>query len=60
MSDSLLVRGGRIVDPSQEIDAVGDLLIRDGIVSSVSLGGQKDGALQDSTILEAAGLVVSR
>lgn len=59
MSDSLLVRGGRIVDPSQEIDAVGDVLIRDGIVSSVSFGRQKSIALHDSTILEATGLVVS-
>jgi dihydroorotase len=32
---ALLVRGGRVVDPSQSLDAVRDLLLRDGIVASI-------------------------
>jgi len=32
----LLVRGGRVVDPSQRLDAVCDLLVRDGTVVEIS------------------------
>jgi dihydroorotase len=37
---SLLLRGGRILDPSQGLDQVGDLLIEDGVIAHVgdSLG----------------------
>ncbi len=44
---TLLIRGGRVVDPSQGIDRVDDVLVRDGLVVGV-----------DETI-EAAGLVVT-
>ncbi len=30
MADSLLIRGGRIIDPSQDIDKTGSLLIKEG------------------------------
>ena len=32
---STLIKGGRIVDPSQRIDRVADLLIEDGRVSGI-------------------------
>ncbi len=50
-----LIKGGRIVDPSQGMDRVADLLIEDGRVTGVD--GQispPDGA----TVIDAAGLVV--
>jgi len=60
---TLLIRGGRVVDPAQGIDRVDDVLVRDGVV--VSVGGQSDWGDRggqplgraDETI-DAAGLVV--
>jgi dihydroorotase len=51
----VVIRGGRLVDPSQQLDAVGDLLLVDGKVAAV--GGNiagPDGAL----VLDARGKVV--
>ena len=52
----LLVRGGRVVDPSQDLDAVVDLVIEDGVVARI--GGQ--GRLGKSVpVFDATGLVVT-
>ncbi|UCD24086.1 MAG: dihydroorotase [Gemmatimonadota bacterium] len=52
----LLIKGGRIVDPSQGHDGVGDLLLLDGKVESLGPGlGAPDGA----AVLEAGGKVVA-
>ncbi len=56
MSAPLLLKGGRIVDPSQGLDAVGDLLLLDGSVAAV--GGTVAGPDGARTI-DCAGLVVS-
>lgn len=50
---TLLLRGGRVVDPAQGIDRVDDVLVRDGRVATI---GPADG-FADETI-EAGGLVV--
>jgi dihydroorotase len=50
---SLLIRGGRIIDPAQHLDAEADLLLRDGVVAEV---GRVEGAADHT--LEARGLVV--
>lgn len=55
MSDKLLIRGGRIVDPSQEIDAERDLLIVDGRVEALEAEIDVD----DAEVLDAAGKVVT-
>ncbi len=52
---ALLVRGGRIVDPSQSLDAVRDLLLRDGIV--VALGEHL--AAPEAVEFDAAGAIVA-
>ncbi|MFY7923455.1 MAG: amidohydrolase family protein, partial [Gemmatimonas sp.] len=55
-SRDLLIRGGRIIDPSQGLDTVGDVLLRNGIVEAC--GGNistPDGA----EVLDASGLVVA-
>ena len=65
----LLIRGGRIVDPGQGIDQVGDLLIDEGRI--VRLGGKipiviavsqsterSEGAAKQPLIIDATGLVV--
>ena len=52
----LLLQGGRIVDPSQGIDAVGDLLLQDGIVAAV--GGRIAGP-EGAEVVDCAGYIVS-
>lgn len=52
----LLIKGGRIVDPSQGLDAVGDVLLRNGVVEACGGSlGTPDGA----EVLDATGLVVA-
>ena len=43
MSGPLLIRGGRVVDPSQAIDVVRDVLVVDGVVAEVGEGISKAG-----------------
>ena len=52
----LLLSGGRIVDPSQGIDDVADLLVIDGVIARI---GSADSALPESVdVLDVGGLVV--
>ncbi|HMM20948.1 MAG TPA: dihydroorotase [Selenomonadales bacterium] len=51
----LLLKGGRIIDPAQNVDLVGDVLVQDGRIAKV--GGQIDPG--DAEVLEARGLVVA-
>lgn len=39
-SESILIRGGRIIDPSQNRDAPGDLLIEDGKIAAIDQPGK--------------------
>ena len=52
----LLVRGGRVVDPSQDLDAVADVLIQDGEVARVEEGIRPG---RYAEIVDAEGLVVT-
>jgi len=52
---ALLIRGGRIVDPANQIDVVGDLLIVGGKVAAVGAVTSPSGA----TVLDASGKVVA-
>ncbi len=52
----LLVRGGRVVDPSQGLDAVCDVLIEDGEVTRVAEGIRPG---RYAEIVDAEGLVVT-
>ena len=58
MSNHLLIRGGRIIDPAQGVDAVGDLLIRDGVVAALKAGGGL-AAPAGTPVVDAKGLVVT-
>jgi len=51
----VLIRGGRVVDPSQGLDEVLDLLLVNGAVSSLS---KNVGPAADAREIDAAGLVV--
>jgi dihydroorotase len=55
---TLLVRGGRVVDPSQGIDRVDDVLVRDGLVVSVGQSAAQTLGKADETI-DATGLIVA-
>jgi dihydroorotase len=56
MARDLLLRGGRIVDPSQGLDVVGDVLLRDGKVEACGgTLGTPDGA----EVRDCTGLIVS-
>ena len=52
-----LIRGGRVVDPSQDLDAVCDVLIRGGKVQAVE--PKIDADLPVEQITDAVGLVVA-
>jgi dihydroorotase len=53
---SLLIRGGRVLDPANSVDAVQDVLLQDGKVAKLGPGVV---APPDVTVIEAAGKVVS-
>lgn len=53
---TLLIRGGRLVDPSQEIDAAFDVLIADGVVAAI---GERLEPPAGAEVVEAAGRVVT-
>jgi dihydroorotase len=56
----VLLRGGRVLDPSQRLDLIGDVLLADGVVehAGASLGDvRRDG--QDVEVIDCAGRIVS-
>jgi dihydroorotase len=55
MPDSLLIRGGRVIDPSQDIDKTADLLIKDGKILWLGEGKPPE---DDYAVLDAKGLIV--
>jgi dihydroorotase len=55
MSKTILIRGGRVIDPAQEIDDVVDLAIADGVI--VALGRKAPGGADE--VIDATGLIVS-
>jgi dihydroorotase len=56
MTRPILLRGGRIIDPSRDLDQVTDLLVQDGKIAAVGPGlGAPDGA----DVRDVAGLVVA-
>ncbi|MFB3052324.1 MAG: dihydroorotase [Dehalococcoidia bacterium] len=54
MSESLAIRGGRVIDPDNGLDAVADVLIADGRIAAVS----PDAGKEAREAVDATGLVV--
>src|SRR5688500_12822733 len=52
---SLLIRGGRVIDPSSNIDRVTDVLLKDGVVEAVD---DRLSAPDDADVIDATGMVV--
>jgi dihydroorotase len=59
MSKSTLIRGGRVIDPSQEIDEKTDVLIVDGKIAGLGreAAGSADEVIDASELLVTPGLV---
>ena len=56
MSAKALLKSGRVVDPSQGLDAILDLLLVDGIVASIE---KNISAPEDADVIDCSGLIVS-
>lgn len=64
---SLLIRGGRVIDPSQGIDRVADVVVRYGKIVEITsapagAGGNRPGVAGDDSfdeVIDAAGLIVA-
>ncbi len=56
MSRPLLIRGGRVLDPSQDLDARRDVLVVDGLVAGVGEGLDAPKGAQE---IDASGLLVT-
>ena len=54
---SLLIRGGRLIDPAAKIDATMDVLLRDGQVAEIAPPGKTRGTAHEK--IDARGLIVS-
>ncbi len=52
----LIIRGGRIIDPSSKLDRIGDIAIEDGKITSV---GEKIGDQGFAKVISASGKVVA-
>lgn len=51
------IAGGRIVDPTQALDAVGDLWLRDGAIVAAPADGRADETLDASGLIVMAGAI---
>ena len=56
---SLLIQGGRVLDPAHGIDFVGDLLIQDGLIQGARAKGWGEALPADCEVVDAQGLVVT-
>mgnify|MGYP001552761254 CR=1 FL=1 len=56
MTRPVLLTGGRVLDPSQQMDGVADVLLTDGNVAAI---GRDIGRPDDAEIVDCAGLIVS-
>ena len=52
----ILIRGGRVIDPSRGTDGVADVYLQDGKIASV---GRSLGSPDDALMIDAAGKIVS-
>jgi dihydroorotase len=52
---SLVIRGGRVVDPANSVDAIQDLLIQDGKIARL---GPKLATLEGASVIDASGKIV--
>ena len=51
---SMIIKGGRLIDPASGIDAVADILIDDGIIMEIG----RDITREDAEVIDAGGHLV--
>ena len=63
---SLLISGGRVIDPANNLDTIADVLIVDGKIAAVTPLGERSGVSppvqpsgSETQIINATGLIVS-
>jgi dihydroorotase len=54
--NAILIRGGRVIDPSRALDETADVMLQDGRVAGI---GRNLGAPDGAQVIDAAGLVVA-
>lgn len=54
---TVLLRGGRVIDPATGRDEIADVLISDGVVTAIGSGLEPETA-EDCTVIDATGLIV--
>jgi dihydroorotase len=54
-SQSLLLKGGRVIDPTQKLDAAADVLVVDGVVAEI---GKDVRTHENAHVLDATGMIV--
>lgn len=59
MQRILVLKGGRVVDPSQNHDAVADVVIVDGVIDTVGRAGEIGSGDREVETVDCTGLVVS-
>ena len=58
---ALVIRGGHLIDPAAGVDALKDILLKDGHVAEIAAPGKLKAIIQDSgtEVLDATGLTVA-
>lgn len=61
MAETILIRGGRVIDPARRFDQVADVLLADGVIQQISVtpGTLKAATIEGATIIDAEGCIVS-
>jgi len=59
MSDRVLLRGGRVIDPASGTDEVVDVVVAGSLIESVGAAGSVDLAQPDLEVRECEGLIVA-
>jgi dihydroorotase len=60
MSETMLIRGGRVIDPGRSFDQTADVFIADGVIQEINQtrGGITASALKGATVIDADGCIV--
>ncbi|MHC4949294.1 MAG: amidohydrolase family protein [Planctomycetota bacterium] len=57
--ETILIHGGRVVDPASGLDATGDVLVRDGVVAAIETSPGRVDVPPDARRLDAEGCLVA-
>ena len=57
MERAMLIQGARLIDPAQNIDRVGDLLVQDGVIASIGNGVSGEAMPEGTLVVDASGWV---